>query len=456
MNKSDVKILIIDDEEMIVDEFLFFLDQFGYNVKGYSDSEKAAEILKKEKFDIVITDLKMPNVSGMEIAKIVNETNPETITFIITGFATIDSVIEAIQYGVYDYIRKPFKFKEIKINIERAVEKIVLTRTNKILNEKIQQMLSYITTLYDISSILYQLSDFSMVMDMIIDTVTEGLNIPVSALYVLNENNNEYEIKKHHGLSDKFAKQYRLTETSTINNLGIATSKPTIFSGLNNGFILDGQQVEGVENLDVMILIPIKYQNKIYGYLSVFDSKEEYFSLDEELKLLQIIATQAAPIFQQHYEINEDDTGKIKKLDSIVKNIIEKNIQIAQKVNGTVSFVQIRLENLNQSDNIVSYSSIKKKLEKIIINEFNQDIEIIWQFYDTLLLIVPEGDPVSTDLSITHIRTKLEELHTFKDGKPEYSLYYSSLSYPMEYKSPAEYIKLLSEKLLYSKEDSVN
>lgn len=103
-----------------------FLEQFGYNVQGFTDSKVAVEKIKKERYDIVVTDLKMPDVTGMDIAKTVKQYSPETLTFIITGFATVDSVIEAIQHGVYDYIRKPFKFKEIKIGIERAVEQILL------------------------------------------------------------------------------------------------------------------------------------------------------------------------------------------------------------------------------------------------------------------------------------------------------------------------------------------
>ena len=90
--KQDLKIMVIDDEKPIVDTLMIYFDRIGYNVKGYYDSVEAREVLQKEKYDIVFTDLKMPEVSGMEIVKTVKEQENDTVVIIFTGYAVLTSM----------------------------------------------------------------------------------------------------------------------------------------------------------------------------------------------------------------------------------------------------------------------------------------------------------------------------------------------------------------------------
>ncbi len=447
MAKEKISILIIDDEEMIVDEFLFFLEQFGYGVQGLTDSKVAVEKLKKEKFDIVITDLKMPDVSGMDIARTIKQYSPETLTFIITGFATVDSVIEAIQQGVYDYIRKPFKFKEIKIGIERAVNQILLRRENRILNSKIQQMLSYVTTLYDISSILYQITDIGMVLEMIIDTITEGLNIPKSAIFMKQGNIDQYKIQKSHSLSDEFIENCVLSSTSIINDRTISDTYPTIIDNFKGHIILDDQKVEITEDIDNFILTPIKFHNKILGYLAIFTHSEDSLPLEDELKLLNIIATQAAPIFQKKFSLKSDESENIKKISPITENVIEQYITETEKVNSTVSFFVGRIEKVNESDEASTINSIHTNLNNIINTELEEKIIILWENYDSFLLIIPNSNPATSEILISGIKHKFEKLTTLKEDKPVFTFHYTGTSYPYEKGSPQQILETLHNRL---------
>ncbi len=447
MAKEKISILIIDDEEMIVDEFLFFLEQFGYKVHGLTDSKVAMEKLKKEKFDIVITDLKMPDVSGMDIARTVKKYSPETLTFIITGFATVDSVIEAIQQGVYDYIRKPFKFKEIKIGIERAVNQILLRRENKILNSKIQQMLSYVTTLYDISSILYQITDIGMVLEMIIDTITEGLNIPKSAIFMKQGNKDEYKIQKSHGLSDDFINNCLLSSVSIINDRNISDTHPTIIDNFQGHITLDGQQVEITRDIDNFILTPIKFHNKILGYLAIFTHSEDSLPLEDELKLLNIIATQAAPIFQKKFSLKSDESENVKKMSPITENVIEQYITETEKVNSTVSLISGRIVKINKSDDTVSIAGIHNVLNNIINNELEEKIIILWENYDSFLLIIPNSNPATSEILVSNIKHKFEKAMTIQEEKPVFTFYYTGTSYPYEKGTPQQILETLNNRL---------
>ncbi len=453
MSKEKISILIIDDEEMIVDEFLFFLEQFGYDVKGLTDSKIAVEKLKKEKFDIVITDLKMPEVSGMDIAKTVKKYSPETLTFIITGFATVDSVIEAIQQGVYDYIRKPFKFKEIKIGIERAVEQILLKRENKMLNEKIQQMLSYITTLYDISSILYQITDFSMVQEMIIDTITEGLNIPKSAIFIKQGKTDKFKIEKYHGLDQQFIDACVFSSISVINDKEISKTQSTIFENINDYIILDDKEIKIKPDINYFILTPIKFQNSVMGYLSIFTHSENSLPLEDEQKLLNIIATQAAPIFQKKFSVKQSDNKNIKKLQPFTENTLDQYILEAKKINSTVSFVQCRLENNVPDYEIKNIQEIQDIINKIVTVDTEEKIIVLWQNYDSLILIIPNSNPATSEILISNIKTKFEQKLTLEDDTPAFSMDYAICSYPYDQGNGEKLLKQLNKKIFFNPKD---
>lgn len=453
MSKENISILIVDDEEMIVDEFLFFLEQFGYNVSGLSDSKIANEKLKKEKYDIVITDLKMPDISGMELAKTIKQYNPETLIFIITGFATVDSVIEAIQQGVYDYIRKPFKFKEIKIAIERAVDQILLKRENKILNQKIQQMLSYITTLYDISSILYQITDFSMVLEMIVDTITEGLNISKSAVFLQDDNKDKYYIAKHNGLTPKFVEMCRITSDSVVNQKELSSTYATIIDNIDGLLNIDDISMEVDADIDNFILAPIKFHNKIMGYLAIFINTQDVLPLEDEVKLINIIATQVAPIFQRKYAVKSGESEQVKKLQPVIENIMDQYIINAEKINSSVSFVQGRIVNNLPEHEMKDINELHSLLNDIIVNEIDEKVVILWQNYDSFVLVIPDSNPAMMEIVVSNIKNKMEKKLVLKDDEPVFTIQYSSSSYPYDKMAPNKLLQLMSNKMFFSGHD---
>ena len=118
-----VRILVVDDEEIVCDMLFDALSQTGYTVKTAKDGNDAIAQIENEPFEIVITDLKMPGMSGMELLQRVQKINPDICVLIITAYSTIESAVGAMKQGAYDYICKPFELEEMKVVIERAVER---------------------------------------------------------------------------------------------------------------------------------------------------------------------------------------------------------------------------------------------------------------------------------------------------------------------------------------------
>ncbi|MDH5726115.1 MAG: response regulator, partial [Nitrospira sp.] len=116
------KILVVDDEQSLREVLSIMLRRAGYTVISATDGEDAIELIHKEIFDLVITDLRMPKIDGLEVLKAVKSASPETVVLIITAFATADSAVEAMKQGAYDYLTKPFQVDEVQLIIRNALE----------------------------------------------------------------------------------------------------------------------------------------------------------------------------------------------------------------------------------------------------------------------------------------------------------------------------------------------
>jgi DNA-binding NtrC family response regulator len=112
--EEKLKILVLDDEEIVVTRLKPALEKEGYLVEIFTDSRLAKEHIEKNQFDIVVTDLKMANIDGMQLFHFVKEKWPETKVVLISGFATFKTAQDARKEGVYDVIAKPFKISHIK------------------------------------------------------------------------------------------------------------------------------------------------------------------------------------------------------------------------------------------------------------------------------------------------------------------------------------------------------
>lgn len=137
------KILVVDDEQGLRDVLSIMLKRTGYAVTSVADGEEAVELLNKEIFDLVITDLRMPNVDGMEVLKVAKSASPETVVLVITAFASADSAVEAMKQGAYDYLTKPFQVDEVQLIIRNALEKRRLTTENILLKREMASQSSF-------------------------------------------------------------------------------------------------------------------------------------------------------------------------------------------------------------------------------------------------------------------------------------------------------------------------
>jgi DNA-binding NtrC family response regulator len=122
------RLAVIDDEPIVRREISRNLRSESYDVEAFADGEVALRRLGQVEFDVVLCDLRLPGVGGMEVLKAVQATSPDTEVIIMTGYSSVDSAIDAIRAGAYHYVTKPVKTAELKLLLRRALDKVALVR----------------------------------------------------------------------------------------------------------------------------------------------------------------------------------------------------------------------------------------------------------------------------------------------------------------------------------------
>ncbi len=145
--KKGIKVLITDDDANLRDLLEEAVKDWGYEVRSAKDGEDALCKLKAQRCDIVITDLKMPGMGGIKLLEEIKEYNKDILVIVITGYATIETAVKAIEAGAYDYITKPFRLDELMVIMKNAGNLLGLAEKNRELSDKLDRAYGEIDSL---------------------------------------------------------------------------------------------------------------------------------------------------------------------------------------------------------------------------------------------------------------------------------------------------------------------
>ena len=127
-NKKEARILVVDDDKVLADNFVQYLSKLGYRSSPAYSGKEGLTKFQQGDFQLVITDLKMPEMDGMGLLEEMKKLDSDVNIIVLTGFGTIESAVQAIKGGAYDYITKPIEFEEIELVVNRAMEKYTIFR----------------------------------------------------------------------------------------------------------------------------------------------------------------------------------------------------------------------------------------------------------------------------------------------------------------------------------------
>ncbi len=167
------KILVVDDEKAIRDSLNMILSDEGYAVSSAADGEEALNLINKDDFDIVITDIKMPNIDGMELLSKGAKNSPSTFFIIMTAYASVNTAVEALRYGAYDYIIKPVEFDDLIMRVKRLLDYKKVSLENKLLRQRVVEV-------GDFNNIIGKSEPMKKVFDLIKQVAPTNSNVLVS------------------------------------------------------------------------------------------------------------------------------------------------------------------------------------------------------------------------------------------------------------------------------------
>src|SRR5689334_4771350 len=148
MQSVSQHILVVDDDDAIVLTLQAILEAEGYAVEGAVGGAAALDAIRNKHYDLVLTDLKMPAIDGLAVLAEVQKRSPQTVTLMMTGHGSLESALEAVRLGAYEYLSKPTNVEDLKLAVRRSLER---------------KRLSEIDTLYGVSRVLSGATEFDVI-----------------------------------------------------------------------------------------------------------------------------------------------------------------------------------------------------------------------------------------------------------------------------------------------------
>lgn len=343
-------IIVVDDEPEVIEILTEILDSAGYNVHGYTNPEEAIKAIQANTYDIVFTDLKMPKVDGIQVTKAAKKVSAETEVIVITGFASLESAIEALKQDVFDYIFKPFNVSEILFTVNKVTERIRLRRLNQELSKKIEKALSDVTMLYEISKIINTSEEIEEVLSFSLSTIESSMDLDMVSIMLFDEQTEEFRIKKSIGFTKKSINSYKIKLNDGIIGQAIRPNETVNISG----FEKDGNFINHIadsdkKKMDSYIAVPLSAQNHNVGLITIHQLNLENQEDKEKIKLIEVMSVQIAPMIRlgQYYE-----EQKLMISDSLsgAKNVLRNTIKKATEYRGSLSILIFKLY-LKKKDN---------------------------------------------------------------------------------------------------------
>jgi len=279
---DESRVLIVDDEKVIREILADFLTLEGFRVSTAQDGMAALEILDGNHFDMVISDLKMPNMGGLELLENIQNHHENVLTVIMTGFGTVETAIEAMKKGAYDYILKPFKVEEVVHIVHRGIEK------QRLISENIR--LKEIISLHELSEQLQVSLSLDEVVDSTLQNTLRNIAADIAWIHLKDDENDEMAPHGHLVAPDA---PPRVAEgrLSVDRILGELEEKRSVIAQAPSA---EGYFLLVPEGLSAFMCVPLVTRQKTLGLLSAYSCTAGVRFAEGQRKLMSMLGSRAA------------------------------------------------------------------------------------------------------------------------------------------------------------------
>lgn len=301
--KPKATILVIDDEQIVQESVRRILEEEGYKIDGAMRVDQALDLLARHPYDIVLTDLMMPDKSGMEAVQAVAENHPDTGVVMFTGFATVDSAVESMKLGALDYLPKPFTPEELLEVTERALDKVRKKRRDR----EIEKLYS------DAEKAINSSLDLKEVLRLICTSVVGLFKVKGASLLIHRKKDQVLEMASYYGLSDEYVGKGILDSEKSVSAI-FQSEKAVIIEEGDFDASLQYPEKARAEGIASILSIPMKLDNTVLGVLRIYSGEKRSFD-DDEIALLTKFAEQGVRALENAmaYESVRKDIDGLKK-----------------------------------------------------------------------------------------------------------------------------------------------
>ncbi|MBI5537075.1 MAG: response regulator [Deltaproteobacteria bacterium] len=276
------RVLIVDDEKFIRDILADFLGMEGYVVRTAQDGVAALQEIAQTRYDLIISDLKMPRMGGIELLEEVARADPSVLTVIMTGFGTVETAIDAMKRGAYDYVLKPFKVEEVIHIVQRGIEKQRLTAENMRLKEAV--------SLYRVSEAIAASLSLEEVLATVCESALQEIRADLVSTWLDDGEGGFFERQHVVRTSLEGAEAVGGIDSAAI-SAHLKQDQTLVEQGAN-GCRFFAQQ-PGLP-LNSFIAVPLKFKRRLLGWIALASFTKGRRFDEGHRKLLSIIGARAA------------------------------------------------------------------------------------------------------------------------------------------------------------------
>jgi DNA-binding response OmpR family regulator len=324
MEKDYGRILVVDDEERMCESLKTLLSGVGYEVTAVEDGEKAIEKINQDDFDLVITDIRMPTsrFDGLDILRAVRTKDQDALVILMTAFASLDSAVNAINQGAYDYLMKPFEFPDLKLTIKRGLEKRRSDQArNRLLAElkeknlELNKRVAELDALYQAGKSLSSTEHLDILLDKIVSLATSVIGAKTGSIMLIQKPENVLTIKSAIGLNSEIIESTKLELGKSIAGYVAQKGTPLIIEDIENDqkFKRLSKKHYATKSL---LCVPLKIKEKVLGVINLSDKVTGASFNQDDLRLLTTFASQAAIAIDDahHFEQTQKKIGELSSL----------------------------------------------------------------------------------------------------------------------------------------------
>ncbi|MDI6808540.1 MAG: response regulator [Candidatus Eisenbacteria bacterium] len=309
VSQSPTRVLVVDDEENVREIFLELFREKGHEADSANTGEEALRKINETEYDLVLTDINLPGVDGLEVVKAVKAKNETTCVIVITGYASTRTAIDALRHGAYDYVTKPFDLWEVAQTIDRGLSSCRLTAENQLLLqrlkvaneelkqhketliEKIELATRRLRTLYEFGKEITSSLSLGNTCSSITEKARALILCDTVFLFLFDENSSQYSTVAGSGVENLGISEVKCSPSDGFPGTALSLETPTVHTrpkilGVNGEYA-------PTKGPGACLVVPLSTLGERIGGLLLARAEEKPFS-QEDMEMLSLFGRQAA------------------------------------------------------------------------------------------------------------------------------------------------------------------